>query len=155
MSLDSNTLVKAVKSAAVAAIAAQKPMSVCYGEVLSASPLKVLVDQKMVLTADQLLLTSAVRDFTVYITVDHTTGSALDGVDLSHTHLLPIDITGETTTGRETQSAGAVDLAHTHAFVGKKKHTVHLGLNAGEKVILLRCDGGQRFILLDRVEVST
>lgn len=29
---------------------------------------------------------------------------------------------------------------------------VHRGLNSGEKVILLRCDGGQKFIVLNRLE---
>ena len=110
MSLDINTLVKAVKSAAVSAVAAQKPVSVCYGEVLNASPLTVLVDQKMVLTDVQLLLTSAVRDFTIY------------------------------TTDADTPATEPT------------KHVVHLGLHSGEKVLLLRCDGGQRFIVLDRAE---
>lgn len=34
----------------------------------------------------------------------------------------------------------------------REKYTVHLGLKTGEKVLLLRCDGGQKFIVLDRLE---
>ena len=130
MSLSANTLVKAVKRAAIDAVMAQKPMAMCLGEVVSASPLKISVDQKMTLTAAQLMLTNAVRDHTVYMTVDHTTGSASGG------------------------SGDASFASHTHTYKGKKKYTVHYGLKAGEKVILLRCDGGQKFIVLDRVEVS-
>ena len=34
----------------------------------------------------------------------------------------------------------------------KKTYTVNLALKKGEAVLLLRADGGQRFIVLDRVE---
>ncbi|WP_405761576.1 DUF2577 domain-containing protein [Anaerovibrio slackiae] len=129
MSLDINTLVKAVKRAAVDAVMAQKPMAFCLGEVVSASPLKISVDQKMTLTAAQLILTNAVRDYVVYMTVDHSTDS---------------------TSGGSGDSSFA---SHSHKYTGKKKYTVHLGLKKGEKVILLRCDGGQKFIVFDRVEV--
>lgn len=50
MSLDINQLVKAVKQAAVEAVQASGPMSVCFGTVTSASPLKIQVDQKKTLT---------------------------------------------------------------------------------------------------------
>lgn len=35
---------------------------------------------------------------------------------------------------------------------GKIKYKVYLKLKAGEKVILLRCDGGQKYVVLDRWE---
>ena len=38
---------------------------------------------------------------------------------------------------------------------GKKAFKVHLGLKAGEQVLLLRTDGGQKFIIIDRVEAPT
>lgn len=37
----------------------------------------------------------------------------------------------------------------------KKAFKVHLGLKAGEQVLLLRTDGGQKFIIIDRVEAPT
>ena len=129
MSLSANTLVKAVKRAAIDAVMAQKPMAMCLGEVVSASPLKISVDQKMTLTAAQLILTNAVRDYVVYMTVDHSTDSASGG------------------------SGDSSFASHSHSITGKKKYTVHLGLKTGEKVILFRCDGGQKFIVFDRVEV--
>ena len=106
MSLNANELVRLVKQAAVEAVAAGNPMSVCFGTVASASPLKIMVDQKKTLTNAQLMLTNNVRDFTAEITAN-----------------------GET-----------------------QKLKIHLGLKTGEKVILLRCDGGQKFIVLDRRE---
>ncbi len=152
MSLDSNTIIKLIKRAALDAVMAQKPMAFCLGEVVSANPLKISVDQKMTLTAAQLLLTNAVRDYVVYMTVDHSTGSALDSVDLTHKHSYSGTTSGKESYSGNTGDAGAKGLAHSHNYTGKKKYTVHLGLKTGEKVILLRCDGGQKFIVFDRVE---
>lgn len=129
MSLSANTLIKAVKKAALDAVQAQKPMAHCLGEVISINPLKISIDQKMTLTTAQLMLTNAVRDFAVDMTVSHNT---------------------EYTSGGSGDGAFA---SHRHAYAGRKKFTVHLGLKVGEKVLLLRCDGGQKFIVLDRVEV--
>lgn len=153
MSLDSNTIIKLIKRAALDAVMAQKPMAFCLGEVVSASPLKITVDQKMTLTAAQLILTNAVRDYVVYMTIDHSTGSALGSIDLTHKHSYSGTTSGNESYSGNTGNAGAKDLTHSHSITGKKKYTVHLGLKTGEKVILLRCDGGQKFIVFDRVEV--
>ena len=65
MSLDINELVRLVKRAAVEAVQAGAPMSGGYGYVTSTSPLEITVDQKKILTEAQLILTDAVRDYTV------------------------------------------------------------------------------------------
>lgn len=126
MSLSANTLVKAVKRAALDAVMAANPMAIDFGVVISNNPLKISVDQKLTLRETQLMLTSSVRDYTVEMTVDHST---------------------------ENISSDDEYLSHNHAYKGRKKFTVHQGLKKGEKVLLLRCDGGQKFIVLDRVEV--
>lgn len=110
MSLDVNKLVRLVKKAAVEAVLAGNPMSVCFGTVISSSPLRIMVDQKKTLTDAQLILTNSVRDFSVEITENYT---------------------------------------------DRKMIRLHFGLNSGEKVILLRCDGGQKFIVLDRWEAAS
>lgn len=121
-------LVMLIKQAAVEAVNAKDPMSLKIGEVVSVSPLKISINQKIAIPASQLLLTNAVRDYTVYMTVDHSTENASGG------------------------SGDASFASHSHKYTGKKKYKVHLGLKVGEKVILLRCDGGQKFIVLDRLE---
>ena len=68
MSLDINELVRLVKRAAVEAVQAGAPMSGGYGYVTSTSPLEITVDQKKILTGAQLILTDAVRDYTVEMT---------------------------------------------------------------------------------------
>ena len=119
MSPDMNRFLGSVKRAAVEAVNAAKPFAFVLGTVTSVSPFKVRVDQKLELTAAQLILTNAVRDYTVSMTVEHQTESA-EG--------------------------------HSHAYRGKKTFKVHLALKKGEQVLLLRADGGQKFIILDRVE---
>ena len=126
MSLDAQRFIMMIKQAAVDAVNAGEPMALKIGEVVSTAPLKIRLNQKITVPASQLLLTNAVRDYTVYETVDHTTGSALD----------------------------SVNLGHSHSYTGRKKITVHMGLKTGDKVILLRCDGGQKFIVLDRLEAQ-
>ena len=111
MSLDINELVRLVKRAAVEAVQAGAPMSGGYGYVTSTSPLEITVDQKKILTEAQLILTDAVRDYTVEMT--------------------------------------------TMPDQGRKKWKVHNALQMGEKVILLRCDGGQQYIVLGRWEART
>lgn len=135
MSLDINELVKLVKLAAVEAVQADAPMSVCYGTVTSTSPLKIMVDQKKTLTDTQLILTDNVRDYAVEM-------STMVG-------------TGEAPHYTEDESGGGGDAAfaaHKHRYQGRKKWKVHNALRSGEKVILLRCDGGQKYIVLDRWE---
>ena len=137
MSLDLNALVRAVKKAAVEAVRAENPMGVCHGTVTGLSPLEITTDQKLILGEKQLILTNAVRDYTVEMTVDHVTEV------ISHGHSVTDTYTGGGT-------AQPVD--HSHPYKGRKSFRVHLGIKMGEKVILVRCDGGQQFVVLDRWE---
>lgn len=105
-----------------------------YGYVTSTSPLEITVDQKKILSEAQLILTDAVRDYTVEMTT------------MPEFH--------ET----EEISGGAGDAAfasHKHRYQGRKKWKVHNALQMGEKVILLRCDGGQQYIVLGRWEARS
>ena len=152
MSLDAQKLVMLIKQAAVEAVNAKDPMSYKIGKVVSVSPLKISINQKITVPASQLLLTNAVRDYTVYETVDHTTGSALESANLTHRHAYSGTTSEKDSFSGYTENAGGVKLGHSHSFKGRKKFTVHLGLKVGEKVLMLRCDGGQKFIVLDRLE---
>lgn len=149
---DMHMFLSDVKRAAVEAVQADKPFGFMLGKVISTSPLKIQVDQKLELVASQLILTNAVRDYTVRMTVDHQTESALT----THGHTC----SGITSAGGSDLhshgydiSTDLADLAHVHTFKGNKVFQVHLGLKVGEQVILLRVDGGKKFIVLDRVEV--
>lgn len=119
---------KAIKKAALDAVAASKPSEIYYGVVISESPLKINVEQKFTLNAAQLVLTRNVTDFYDDITV----------------------IAWRT----ENESGGGGDAAfasHSHALVGRKHIIVHNRLLTGDKVILIRQQSGQKYIVIDRV----
>jgi hypothetical protein len=44
---------------------------------------------------------------------------------------------------------GATD-GHTHEYKGRKKFIVHNGLKLGDSVILMKMQGGQKYIVLDK-----
>lgn len=138
MSLDVNALVKSVKQAAVEAVDASSPMALCFGTVTSASPLKIQVDQKITLSEEQLILTDNVRDYAVEMS------TMVDSSESPHY------------TEYESGGSSYAEFAsHRHQYSGKKKWKVHNALKSGEKVIMLRCNGGQRYIVLDRWEART
>lgn len=128
---DANELVETLKRAAVEAMQATKPVNVYFGEVVSAAPLKINVEQKMVLGEKQLILSRNVTDFKTSIT----------GGNIKNYYY----------TGSTTDSGTApVSPSHVHA-VGKIEITVHNGLVVGDEVILIRQQEGQKFIVLDRI----
>lgn len=65
--MDSNDLVKMIKKAAVEAVAAGKPANITYGKVISVQPLKVRLDQKLTLSAAQIVVPEHLTDHDVKI----------------------------------------------------------------------------------------
>lgn len=124
---DYNGLLKLIKRAAIDAVEAGKPVRVYYGKVTKEKPLEINVEQKMTLSEAQLVLTKAVLDHYVDIEVKHIT---------------------------EQRSGGSGDpafAAHDHDYKGRKKIMIYNGLKKGEKVLLIRFQEGQKFVVWDRV----
>lgn len=124
---NSNDLVKLIKKAAMEAVNASKPANMIFGKVISISPLKIKVDQKLILTSAQLALTRSVTDYRLSVTVDHKTESTSGGINADSF------------------------AAHTHDVKGKKEITVHGALEVGEEVVLMQLSGGQKYIVIDRI----
>jgi hypothetical protein len=59
---DAVELIKLIKKAAIEAVNATNPAAVCFGKVTSANPLKIYVEQKLTLTAKQLVLARKVTE---------------------------------------------------------------------------------------------
>lgn len=143
---DAVGLVKAMKRAALEAVEASKPVNVYFGQVVSASPLQINVEQKMILGKAQLILSRNVTDFKTMVTVQWET----EKEEKTHTHKVEgsdgegdsINITSK------TQSA-----KHTHDIVGKKEITIHNALEVGDEVILIRQQEGQKYVVIDRIGV--
>lgn len=106
---------------------AMKPTDYCLGVVETVAPLSIRIDQKDILTEEFLILTDLVRDFSVDITVSHTTENRAGG-------------------GGDAEFA-----SHNHDYMGRKKIIVHNSLSVGESVILIQQAGGQEFIVLSRL----
>lgn len=142
---DCTGLVKAMKRAAVDAVNAKKPVAVYYGTVKSESPLQIDVEQKMTLSEAQLVLTKAVLDHYVDIEVNHYTvnDAFMNG---KHTHAI-----FDTYTGGGSCDTGNLDTTHKHQYQGRKRIMIYNGLKTGEKVLLIRFQEGQKFVVLDRV----
>ena len=97
------------------------------GTVESVNPVTVRVDQKLILEEDDLILTHLVRDYDVDISVSHET----EDFELVEGALTDIK-------------------SHKHEYKGRKRITVHNGLKVGEDIVLLKVQGGQTYIVLDR-----
>lgn len=129
-------IIEIVKKAAIEAVEATNPCALLYGVVVGTNPIKINIEQKLTLEIDHLILTNSVKDFKIEVELNHLTEED-NFLDTNHTHPNVI--------------AAAFDSTHKHTIEGKKKLIVHLGLKQGEKVLLLRVQGGQKYIVIDRV----
>lgn len=87
---DYTGLAKVIKQAAQDAADASKPAGVCFGKVISTSPLQIHVDQKLDLGPAQLVLTRNVTDYDTAMTAEWETeltqGGQGEGAYDSHKH---------------------------------------------------------------------
>lgn len=124
MSLSANELVRLIKKAAIDAANAATPADVVHGEVVAVNPIKIRIDQKITLPENMLIPTSAVIDRDI----------ELEALPEGGWH--------------KTEPANC-EAEHSHIYKGGL-FRLHLALKVGEKVILLRRAGGQKYIVLDR-----
>lgn len=162
---DAVEFVKTLKQTAVDAVEAEKPVNVCFGEVVSISPLKINVEQKLVLGETQLILTRSVTDYETKVTVDWTAENAT--LNTNHTHTGDIDVNVDISLKPDdneleviSNATGSIiidkidmDLSHNHVISGEKKMIIHNGLAIGDVVILIRQQKGQKYIVIDRIGV--
>lgn len=118
---DFTPLVAQIQGVATAAVETGKPVNVVFGTVKSVSPLVVETEQKLILQQAQLVLARNVTDHWITMEVDHLT---------------------------ELETC---EVAHLHGYKGIKEYYLMNALKKDEKVVMLREQGGQRFIILDRV----
>lgn len=165
--LDSNDLLNLIKKAASEAVDASKPAAILYGKVLNTSPLEINVEQKMILHKAQLVLTRNVSDYETEVTVDWSTENKV--MDANHSHstsgeitvnstatISPnpdnesVTITNQVNDGKTVDNED-INLTHNHAIKGRKKIIIHNGLKVNDEVLLIRMQGGQKYIILDKV----
>lgn len=119
-------IVNTIKEIASTVISTGEPMEVIVGEVVSVSPLSIKIDPKLTVPEENIILTKNTSEWTMEMSVDHVTENRAGG-------------------------GGMAEFAsHNHDYVGRKKYLVHNQLVMGDKVIMLKETGGQRYIALDR-----
>jgi hypothetical protein len=116
-------LLGVMKQAGVGAVEAGNPVAVLFGEVESSKPLAVRVDQRFTLPAAFLIVPESLFPYEL---------------ELQHEHGY-VDSTGTGTANRKTDRALS------------EPTVIRRGLEEGDKVLLLRIQGGQQYVVLDRV----
>ena len=140
--------------------------SVFYGTVTSTSPLKILVEQKLELTEEFLILTKNVKDYEVDVTI-HDWNTETKVMNANHDHQMSgeISVNSNPTVNPSSVSVSInntinnsmsvdtrnIDLSHNHLITGRKSITIHNALKNGDKVILIQQQGGQNFVVLDKI----
>ncbi|MED4953424.1 DUF2577 domain-containing protein [Paenibacillus sp. FSL R5-0527] len=150
-------LLGTLKKAATDAVHAGNPVAVLFGEISKVNPLEVIVDQRFTLTADFLYVTERLTRYEIDLKHNHTfdggvTRDALpEKIDLQHNHTFDGGMTGDALLDK-------LDLKHNHAYNGgmtgdalPEKIVIREGLQAGDAVLLLRVQGGQKYVVWDRV----
>lgn len=127
MENDYTRFIAAMQQLVSDSIASAVPADIVIGEVTAVDPLVIELENRLPIPAENILLTKNTCEWSVDMTVDHNTEDAAGG------------------------SGDAAYEAHHHGYEGRKTYLVHNGLVIGDKVILLRESGGQRFIAIDRV----
>lgn len=116
-----SSLIQLIKRAAVEAVEADKPCDYRIGTVISASPLKIKVSQTLEIEENFLDLSRNVTDFKIKI--------SMNAQNVYHTtHSNP-----------------------STTWIDEQEITVHNALKKGDKVLMLRKAGGQKYAVIDRV----
>lgn len=132
-----------IKKLALDAVHTSQPMQCLFGTVTSIEPLRIKIDDYEYLQEDDLILSNLVKDHSVDITVSMQT--------VDDNYLIPDHTHGNGNNGNPTSTTPDFNTTHHHDIKGKKKITFHYDLKNGEKVVLLRVQGGQKYFVVDRI----
>jgi len=163
--MSSNALAQVIAGLAHNAEEATKPTTFEYGEVVSEeyAPLEIQIHDKLVLDEAFLELTNAVRDHWVDVEVYWQTIDDNDLAEFQGVHDGNVDTHNSNTAKYNSHNHGGSKASnqfadvqkrhtsHLHNIAGRKRMRVYNGLHKGEKVVLLRMRGGQKYLVLDRI----
>ena len=180
--LDSNDLIKAIKTVAIEATTANKPTELVFGTVVEETPLKINIEQKMLLDAEFLVIPQRLTDYKVNVGIDWQV--EMDTMQYSHMHDSNVGVSfSENQTNQSeinTEKGGepehvhkvkynhdvnfnlngnfnvavasdVLNYSHGHGMSGKREMVIYNALKKGEEVMLIQKQGGQQYIVLDRV----
>lgn len=138
----STGLIEIMKRASLDAMNNAQMCDLRYGTVVSTSPLKVKITNLMTIPSSLLVVPQHLTDYKVDCTITHPSQS----------------ISSATEESAELVDEDAPISQHTHKFnittdkqTSKSTVTIHNSLKLGDKVALLRKQGGQSYFILDRI----
>lgn len=144
-------LLDIMKRASMDAMDANQMCDLRFGTVVSDSPLKVNINNQLIIPESLLIVPKSLTNYTVSVSMDWTTESVPN-----HNHSYSGN-TGTSTSGTShthsysgnTNGAGS----HSHKVVSSKDKTItiHNALKIGDKVALIRKTGGQSYFILDKI----
>lgn len=130
--------------------------NVMFGTVVSVNPIQINVEQRFTITEEFLILTKNVKDYTTSVTVNWNTENT--DLNLTHNHLINSFQTNSGGTESHSHSVNSMqtqdcnlNTTHQHSISGTKNITIHNALKQGDKVVLIRAQGGQKYVVLDKV----
>ncbi|MCM3701421.1 DUF2577 domain-containing protein [Paenibacillus macerans] len=146
-----------LRELAQVANSATNPVNVLFGTVTKTNPLEVNVDQRFTLDEDFLIVTEGLTRYEIDLRHRHTfdggvTSSALQTpLDLKHNHKIEDVATSDAL-------EDPINLRHSHTYGGgdtgdalPDKIVIREGLKVGDAVLLLRVQGGQQYVVWDKV----
>jgi hypothetical protein len=113
-----------MKQAGTGAVEAGNPVHVMFGVVETADPLAVRVDQRFTLTAEFLVIPESLIHYELELRHDH-------------------QYTDSSDSGTSTKT--------TVPALPEDPVVIRRGLEEGDKLLLLRMQGGQKYVIFDRV----
>lgn len=128
-------LIDIMKRAALDASDDAKFADLRYGTVVSTKPLKVQITNQFVIPGSMLVVPKHLTNYKVNINLN------LDiGAGGKHKHTYDED-------NKETSEV----LDHTHKITGGNSITIENALKVGDRVALIRKQGGQSYFILDKI----
>lgn len=126
--MSASKLVNMIKTINTNVSESQQGIAVMFGLVIDANPLQIKVDQRFIIDKDFLILTHRLQS---------------KSLNLNHTHQYE-DNDGANSINKNTEppKANSSDLSNIE---------VSSALAVNDRVILLRIQGGQKYIVLDKV----
>lgn len=156
-------MIEIIKKAALDAFNEKAPTSILFGTVMNVNPLEIQIEQKMILGKEFLILTKNVIDYTINVSLDWNTETK--SLNANHSHSVNGNIHVNSSISPNPNNSiitntinsslaiesKEISLSHSHKITGTKTITIHNALRKGDGVILLQIQGGQKFVVLDKI----
>lgn len=140
----STGIIEIIKMAAMDVIENSNPCDLRFGTVSSISPLKVKVTNDFIIPEQLLVVPEHLTNHDLYTNVGGSNESGTGSINMS--------VQGETlfitTGGTEVVDDESTEIIEP---VDNRTLTIYNSLEVGDKVILLRNQGGSSYVILDRI----